>query len=141
MKHKDCLLGLLFIPWLLFSSDSLHARNCTKGKPCGKGCISLNKTCRIDSNNARTETTTSNNHEISQARSPSVLRRSKLRLPKVYVVTAQSIKTREAPFSKKVTGQYKQGQSVFVYQTDGSWARLSNMQPEEWVELEYLRMK
>jgi hypothetical protein len=37
--------------------------------------------------------------------------------------------------------KYKQGQRVFVYETQDAWARVSNMQPDEWVKLEALRLK
>ena len=141
MTNKERLLVSLIIPWLCYFQSDAHARNCVKGKPCGKGCIALNKTCRIDNNGKRDQKTDSYHRKYNQPRHPSVLRRSKLRLPKVYIVTARSVDAREAPFSKKVTGRYKLGQSVFVYTTEGTWARLSNMQPEEWVELKHLQLK
>ncbi|MEJ2611099.1 MAG: hypothetical protein P8179_13710 [Candidatus Thiodiazotropha sp.] len=139
MKHKDCLISLLVAPWLLTSPITLQARNCTKGKPCGNGCIAQNKTCRIESGDSQNRDP--NDQAQPTTRSPSVLIRSQQRLPKVYVVTAQSLQAREVPSGQKITGHYKFGQSVFVYQTHGSWARLSNMQPEEWVELKHLRLK
>ena len=141
MNNKERLLVLTITSCLCLLQNDTHARNCVKGKPCGNGCIAVNKTCRIDNQTNRARGTESSPGKGGDSRHPYVLRRSRLRLPKVYIVTAKSVEAREAPFSKKVTGRYKLGQSVFVYATEGPWARLSNMQPEEWVKLEHLQLK
>jgi len=30
----------------LFAANAAEAKTCTKGKPCGKSCIAVDKTCR-----------------------------------------------------------------------------------------------
>ncbi|MET0081245.1 MAG: hypothetical protein ABW119_22550, partial [Candidatus Thiodiazotropha lotti] len=57
----------------------------------------------------------------------------------VYQIVADEAYARKAPDSPVSTGRYKQGQRVFVYTTADGWARISNMQPEEWLELSNLR--
>ncbi|MFI0413015.1 MAG: hypothetical protein ACH255_02645 [Candidatus Thiodiazotropha sp.] len=129
-------LALTLISILTLSTPVLtHARNCIKGKPCGKGCIALNKTCRID--------TSPSSHDNTLRYSPnyhtgSIIRRTKHRLPTVHVITAKSIAAAEAPNSNRTSSHYKQGQRVFVYEIHKAWARISNMQSEEWLELKYL---
>ncbi|MEW8285451.1 MAG: SH3 domain-containing protein [Candidatus Thiodiazotropha endolucinida] len=121
-----------------------HARNCIKGKPCGKGCIALNKTCRIgtDPSGSGSGSGSGSTLRYDPALQPgAVIRRSVLKLPKVYIVTAESVNAKESPYSSNITGRYKQGQRVFVYETEHDWARISNMQPDEWVKLEALRLK
>jgi uncharacterized protein YgiM (DUF1202 family) len=132
MRHKDRFLVVLLVLIVSGIVNTLHARNCSKGKPCGKGCIAMNKTCHINE---------SKGHRPINRDQPKALRRSVLRLPKVYTVISESVQATQAPNSSKVTGHYKKGQSVFVYETTDGWARLSNMQPEEWVELKQLRRK
>lgn len=44
-------------------------------------------------------------------------------------------------FSSNTTGYYKQGQRVFVYETEDVWAWITNMQPDEWVQLEALHFE
>jgi hypothetical protein len=132
-------LALSLASALTLSSPTLtHARNCIKGKPCGKGCIALDKTCRIDASPS------SNDNVLRYdpgAQPGTIIRRSVLRLPKVAVVTAESVSAQQSPYSKTITRRYKQGQKVFVYETNDTWARISNMQPDEWVKLEVLRLK
>ncbi|MEW8525902.1 MAG: hypothetical protein AB2552_22960 [Candidatus Thiodiazotropha endolucinida] len=132
-------LALTLVSILTLNTPRLaHARNCIKGKPCGKGCIALNKTCRIDTQpNSKGYTL-----RYDPALQPgTVIRRSVLRLPKVYIVIADSVNAKESPYSSNITGRYKQGQRVFVYETERAWARISTMQPDEWVKLEALRLK
>jgi hypothetical protein len=124
-------LSALLTAWLVTIPVTTHAKNCTKGKPCGNGCIAKNKTCRID-NPLSPQSGNSQPH--------SVIRRSLLRLPKVYQVLA-TVYARQAPHSPVTTGYYKQGQSVFVYGIEDGWAQISNMQPEEWLNLKVLRPK
>ena len=31
---------------LVMAASAAEAKNCTKGKPCGKSCIAVTKTCR-----------------------------------------------------------------------------------------------
>ncbi|MCG7904645.1 hypothetical protein A3194_02595 [Candidatus Thiodiazotropha endoloripes] len=130
MQIKDCCYTLIVITAL--SSPSFHsqARNCIKGKPCGNGCIAKQKTCRIDG-----QTSTAPSSQANEL----VIRRTVLRLPKVYQITADEAYARKAPDSPVSTGYYKQGQRVFVYTTADGWARISNMQPEEWLELSKLQ--
>ncbi|MES9834428.1 MAG: hypothetical protein ABW139_19515 [Candidatus Thiodiazotropha sp. DIVDIV] len=131
----------IFIAATLFAcfsiSNNIFARNCIKGKPCGNGCIAKSKSCRKDL--PATTNTTTKSKTISHA--PSVIRRSFLKLPKVYQITIESVQAVDAPQSKTTTGHYKQGQKVFVYTIENGWARISNMQPEEWVELKSLTLK
>jgi hypothetical protein len=123
---------------ILSTPTFIHGKNCIKGKPCGNGCIALDKTCRIDAspnskdNILRYDPT---------AQPDTIIRRSALRLPKVAVVTAESVNAKQSPFSNTITKRYKQGQKVFVYETNDAWARISNMQPDEWVKLEALQLK
>ncbi|MES9824138.1 MAG: hypothetical protein ABW127_06865 [Candidatus Thiodiazotropha endolucinida] len=130
-------LALTLVSILTLNTPKLaHARNCIKGKPCGKGCIALNKTCRINKNPS--------NHDNTLRYSPtyppgSITQRTKFRLPEVHMIMAKSIATAEAPNSNRIISHYKQGQRVFVYETYNAWARISNMQPEEWLELKYLK--
>ncbi|PVV05721.1 MAG: hypothetical protein B6D77_18305 [gamma proteobacterium symbiont of Ctena orbiculata] len=113
-----------------------HARNCIKGKPCGKGCIALNKTCRIDASPSSRSSTL---RYSSTEQTGRIIHRMKHRLPKVHKITATSIAAVEAPNSNRTSREYKEGQRVFVYETYDTWARVSNMQPEEWLELKYLK--
>ncbi|MBW9257032.1 MAG: hypothetical protein K1566_08130 [Candidatus Thiodiazotropha sp. (ex. Lucinisca nassula)] len=130
MTIKSCCYALVALSALLATNHQTHARNCTKGKPCGNGCIAKQKTCRID-NPAIVLPNSQTNR--------SVIRRTVLRLPKVYQIVAEEAYAREAPDSIVSTGYYKQGQRVFVYKTSDGWARISNMQPEEWLQLDKLQ--
>jgi hypothetical protein len=127
-ERMPTLLCLLIC--LSFFSINIQARNCVKGKPCGNGCIAKNKTCRIGQ--GRSSTT---------QQSSSVMRRSQLILPKVYIVTSPSINATASPHSHKITGRYREGQNVFVYEIHNSWARLTNMEPNEWIKLKHLKLK
>ncbi|MES9894163.1 MAG: hypothetical protein ABW141_04620 [Candidatus Thiodiazotropha endolucinida] len=130
-------LALTLVSILILSTPiPTQARNCIKGKPCGKGCIALNKTCRIDTN----PSSHGNTLRYSPNYHPgSIIRRTKHRLPTVHVITAKSIAAAEALNSNRPSSHYKQGQRVFVYEIYNAWARISNMQPEEWLELKYLK--
>ncbi len=132
-KEHSFLLPILLLACFTISTQ-IHGRNCIKGKPCGNGCIAKSKSCRID---GVTTTTT----KPTTDHSSSVIRRSYIKLPKVYLVTAKSVYAVTAPQSKTVTAHYREGQKVFVYKTEDGWARISNMQPEEWLELKNLRSK
>lgn len=129
MTFKAGCYTLIAISALFTTSSQSFGQNCIKGKPCGNGCIAKQKTCRIDN--------PTNLNPSSQTNS-SVIRRTVLRLPKVYQIIAEEAYAREAPDSTVSTGYYKQGQRVFVYTTTDGWARISNMQPEEWLELSKL---
>ncbi|MES9828780.1 MAG: hypothetical protein ABW201_10980 [Candidatus Thiodiazotropha sp.] len=132
-------LALTLVSILTLSTPiPAYARNCIKGKPCGKGCIALNKTCRIDTQPSSKGYTLRYDPALQPG---AVIRRSVLKLPKVYIVIAESVNAKESPYSPNITGRYKQGQRVFVYETEHAWARISNMQPDEWVKLEALRLK
>jgi hypothetical protein len=136
MNIKQALAITLISILTLSIFTHSHARNCIKGKPCGKGCIALNKTCRIDKN----PSSNSNALHYSHAEQPgTIIHRMTHRLPKVHRITAKSVAATEAPNSTKHSRQYKHGQRVFVYETYDNWARISNMQPEEWLELKYLK--
>ncbi|MCG8027654.1 MAG: hypothetical protein N0E59_15520 [Candidatus Thiodiazotropha taylori] len=130
MQIKVSCYALITIAALSITTLQSHARNCIKGKPCGNGCIAKQKTCRID-NPAIVKPSSQTNR--------SVIRRTVLRLPKVYQIVTEEAYAREAPDSAVSTGYYKQGQRVFVYKTSHGWARISNMQPEEWLELHKLQ--
>ncbi|MCG8009805.1 MAG: hypothetical protein N0C81_19445 [Candidatus Thiodiazotropha lotti] len=130
MMIKASCYALIAISVLSITTLQSHARNCIKGKPCGNGCIAKQKTCRIDG---------PANSAPSDKPNRSVIRRTVLRLPKVYQIVAEDAYAREAPDSAVSTGHYKQGQRVFVYTTSDGWARISNMQPEEWLELNKLQ--
>jgi hypothetical protein len=132
-------LALSLVSTLTLSTPALtHARNCIKGKPCGKGCISLDKTCHIGANPSSHD----NILRYDPAAEPdAIIRRTIHRLPKVAVVTAESVNAKQSPDSNTIIKKYKQGQRVFVYETQDAWARVSNMQPDEWVKLEALRLK
>jgi hypothetical protein len=131
-------LALTLASTLILSTPMLtHARNCIKGKPCGKGCIALDKTCRIDANPSSND----NILRYDPAAQPgAIIRRSVLRLPRVAVVSVNSVNAMQSPASKTITKRYKQGQKVFVYETNDAWARVSNMQPDEWIKLEALQL-
>jgi hypothetical protein len=129
MQIKVCCY--LLISFFLLLPTSPHARNCIKGKPCGNGCIAKQKTCRIDDHSSKGSSSSTNPR--------SVIRRTVLRLPQVYQVNTESTYAREAPGSPVTTGNYKRGQRVFVYSIIDGWARISNMQPEEWLEISKLR--
>lgn len=136
MDIKQTLALALISILILGTSTLAHARNCIKGKPCGKGCIALNKTCRIDSSPG----SNSNVLRYSRAEQPgTIIHRMKHRLPKVHRITVRSIAAVEAPNSNRTSRKYRQGQRVFVYETYNTWARITNMQPEEWLELKYLK--
>jgi hypothetical protein len=133
------LLTLALISVLTLSVPSgVYAKNCIKGKPCGKGCIALDKTCRIDSS-------PSSHGKVliydPGAQPGTIIRRSALKLPRVAVITAGSVNAKQSPYSNTITKRYTQGQKVFVYETNDAWARISNMQPDEWVKLEVLQLK
>ncbi|MES9972372.1 MAG: hypothetical protein ABW092_20255 [Candidatus Thiodiazotropha sp.] len=130
-------LALTLVPILTISTLTLaHARNCIKGKPCGKGCIALNKTCRIDQSPSSNSTAL----HYSHAEQPgTIIHRMTHRLPKVHKIIANTVAAAEAPNSNRYNRHYKQGQRVFVYETYDNWARISNMQPEEWLELKHLQ--
>jgi hypothetical protein len=129
MQIKVCCYLLISVFLLLPTSS--HARNCIKGKPCGNGCIAKQKTCRIDG--------LSNKGSSNSTNPRSVIRRTALRLPKVYQVNTESTYAREAPGSPVTTSYYKHGQRVFVYSIIDGWARISNMLPDEWLEITKLR--
>lgn len=131
MQIKACCYALIAISALSSITFQSHARNCSKGKPCGNGCIAKQKTCRIES--------PASTAPSSSTTEKSVIRRTVLRLPKVYQIITDGAYARKAPDSPVSTGYYKQGQRVFVYTTTDGWARISNMQPEEWLELSKLR--
>ncbi|MCU7917648.1 MAG: hypothetical protein KZQ95_04750 [Candidatus Thiodiazotropha sp. (ex Epidulcina cf. delphinae)] len=102
----------------------------------------MDKTCRIGAGGAGNM----NRGSARSAKTPSsikdsTLRKSRLRLPKLYIVTARSVEAKDSPYSDETTGRFKEGQTVFVYETFDSWARLSNMQPQQWVRLEHLQLK
>jgi hypothetical protein len=138
MEIKQAL-ALSLVSILTFTMPTLtHAKNCIKGKPCGKGCIALDKTCRIDASPSSHD----NVLRYDPAAQPgAIIRRTLHRLPKVAVVTAESVNAKQSPDSNTIIKKYKQGQRVFVYETQDAWARVSNMQPNEWVKLEALRLK
>ena len=131
IKIRSLLIPVTTIIFLFFS-DAPQARNCVKGKPCGSGCISREKSCRIDS---------STDDTAVKDQPHTVIRRSFLQLPEVFTVIAKSVYAVEAPHSNIRTGHYKKDQNVFVYKTEKGWARISNMQPEEWVKLDKLKPK
>ncbi len=130
MRTKACCYALIAISALSSITCQSHARNCSKGKPCGDGCIAKQKTCRIDNPASAAPSGTTGRP---------VIRRTVLRLPKVYQIIADGAHARKAPGSPVSTSYYKQGERVFVYTTADGWARISNMQPEEWLELSKLR--
>lgn len=137
MDVRQALLFTLVSTLTLGIPTHTHAINCIKGKPCGKGCIALNKTCRIGTNPGSHDNTLRYDPGVQ---SGSIIRTTKHRLPTVHIITAASITTTEAPHSNRRSGhRYKQGQRVFVYETYDAWARISNMQPQEWLELKYLK--
>jgi hypothetical protein len=130
MQTKTFCYAIFVTIFLYSASFYTHARNCNKGKPCGNGCIAKQKTCRIENSADR--------DSASGAKQRSVIRRVFLRLPQVYQITTERTYAREAPDSPVTTGYYKQGQRVFVYTIADGWARISNMQPEEWIEISKL---
>ncbi|MES9991800.1 MAG: hypothetical protein ABW098_07595 [Candidatus Thiodiazotropha sp.] len=135
IKHA---LNLTLISSLILSIPSpTCARNCIKGKSCGKGCIALDKTCRIDSNPSSNDNTFRYNPGLQPG---TIIHRTRHRLPRVHRITAKSITAVDAPNSNKTNRKYREGQRVFVYETYDNWARISNMQPEEWLELKYLKL-
>ncbi|MEW8144079.1 MAG: hypothetical protein AB2777_22565 [Candidatus Thiodiazotropha endolucinida] len=136
MDIKQALAITLATSLTLGTPTLTQARNCIKGKPCGKGCIALNKTCRIDTDPGSNDNTL---RYSPRAQPGAIIRRTKLRMPKLHMVTTTSIQAAEAPNSNRIGSLYKRGQRVFVYETYEAWARISNMQPEEWIELKYLR--
>ncbi|MET0090882.1 MAG: hypothetical protein ABW068_12880 [Candidatus Thiodiazotropha sp.] len=137
MTSKDCFhIAWLLAACLSTSPESADARNCIKGKPCGNGCIALSKQCRIDS-----ETQGSDPQTVRLTHDPRVLRHIRLKLPRVYRVVSNTATAWQAPTSSIKTGRYRQGQSIFVYEVEGDWARVSNMSPQEWVELKHLQLK
>ncbi|MCU7905261.1 MAG: hypothetical protein KZQ76_05265 [Candidatus Thiodiazotropha sp. (ex Epidulcina cf. delphinae)] len=139
MIMKEYLLSSLIVLVLFGISDTIHARNCKKGKPCGNACIASGKTCRIGAGSMNRGSARSD--KTPPSTKDSTLRKSRLRLPKLYIVTAGSIEAKDSPYSDETTGRFKEGQTVFVYETFNSWARLTNMQPDQWVKLEYLQLK
>lgn len=142
MNIKDYLISSFIVTLFFLGPTTVNARNCIKGKPCGKGCIALTKQCRIDNSGALSKKSASNKTGYAApSHTRSILRKSKLRLPKVYTVTTTSVNANGAPYSSTITGHYREGQSVFVYETFESWARVTNMMPEEWVELKHLKLK
>ncbi|MET0066897.1 MAG: hypothetical protein ABW076_11195 [Candidatus Thiodiazotropha sp.] len=137
MTSKDCFpLAWLLAACLATAPGLAGARNCSKGKPCGNGCIAQNKQCRIDNHQHSTGSPT-----VRWTHDPGVLRRTRLKLPRVYRVVSESATAWQAPSSSVKTARYRQGQSVFVYETDGDWARVSNMSPAEWLERKHLQLK
>ena len=138
MEIKQALALTLVSALTLSTPTPIQARNCIKGKPCGKGCIALDKTCRIDASPGSHDNIL---RYDPTAQTGTIIRRSTQRLPKVAVVTAATLNAKQSPQSKTITRRYKQGQRVFVYETTDNWARISNMQPDEWVKLEALRLK
>jgi hypothetical protein len=137
MYTKPSLLALISISTLTlaFATD---AKNCIKGKPCGNGCIALDKTCRIDKSIGVGDSVLRLNPPTQPG---TIIHRHARRLPKVAVVTAESVNAKLNPQSKVITNRYRQGQRVFVYETNSTWARISNMQPDEWVKLDTLQLK
>jgi hypothetical protein len=138
MDIKQGLALSLALTLTLSTPILIHAKNCIKGKPCGKGCIALDKICRIDTSPSSHDNVLRYDPE---AQPNTIIRRSVLKLPKVAIVTADTVNAKQSPNSKTITKRYKQGQRVFVYETDDTWARISNMQPDEWVKLEALQLK
>ncbi len=137
MPSKECLSLVCMLSALLtLFPVSLSARNCIKGKPCGNGCIAQDKQCRIDH-----DSHTQDSRTLRLTRDPGVLRLSRLKMPQVYRVVSNSATARQAPGSDHETGRYRQGQSVFVYEVEDNWARVSNMSPQEWIELKHLELK
>jgi hypothetical protein len=124
---------------LTLSTPTLtYARNCIKGKPCGKGCIAQNKTCRVDSSPSSQDAVI----RFTPVKEPgAIIHSSALKLPTVATIITSTVNAKQSPTSNEITRRYKQGQSVFIYETNESWARISNMDPEEWVRLESLRIK
>lgn len=123
----------------------IHAANCIRGKPCGKGCISPDKNCRITASPVSSTSPISNDDKVLRydpsAQPGAIIHRSEHRLPRIAVVRTDKVNAKQSPTSNTTTRRYKQGQKVFVYETTDSWARISNMQPDEWVKLEALRLK
>ncbi len=137
MTSKDCFhFAWLLAACLLTAPGSTDARNCVKGKPCGNGCIAQNKQCRIDP-----QPRTADSQTVRLTHDPGVLRLSRLKMPRVYRVVSDSVTAWQAPQSRLSTGHYRQGQSIFVYEVAGDWARVSNLSPQEWVELKHLQLK
>jgi hypothetical protein len=137
MPSKECLsLICTLTVFLTLSPVSVSARNCIKGKPCGNGCIAQNKQCHLTPDNP-----TQDSQTLRLTRDPGVLRLSHLKMPRVYRVVSDRASARQAPGSGHVTGRYRQGQSVFVYEVEDNWARVSNMSPQEWIELKHLELK
>jgi hypothetical protein len=137
MPSKECLNFICMLTvFLTLFPVSVSARNCIKGKPCGNGCIAQNKQCHLTPDNR-----TQDSQPLRLSRDPGVLRLSHLKMPRVYRVVSDSASARQAPGSGHITGRYRQGQSVFVYEVEDNWARLSNMSPQEWVELKHLELK
>jgi hypothetical protein len=131
------VIALTLVSTLSFTiAPPTHARNCIKGKPCGKGCIALDKTCRIDSRTGAGDDTLRYDPGVKPG---SIIHRTQHRLPTVHRVKARSVVTSESPLVHSGDGhRYTRGQRVFVYETYNDWARISNMQPEEWLELRFL---
>ncbi|MBT2969183.1 MAG: hypothetical protein B6D72_04505 [gamma proteobacterium symbiont of Ctena orbiculata] len=136
MDIKQALALTLVSSLTLGITTQTHARNCIKGKPCGRGCIALDKTCRIDSNPGSND----NTFRYDPGRQPgAIIHRTRHRLPRVHRITAASVAASASPNSAGHNGRrYRQGQRVFVYETYNDWARISNMQPDEWIELKHL---
>ncbi|MEL0584948.1 MAG: hypothetical protein AAES65_08745 [Candidatus Thiodiazotropha sp. (ex. Lucinoma kazani)] len=142
MNIKDYLISSIIVTLFFFGPNTAYARNCIKGKPCGKGCIALDKQCRIDTNGVLSKKSVSNKiGHATPSHNRSTLRKSKLRLPKVYTVATTSVNATDAPYSNAITGHYREGQSVFVYETFKTWVRINNMKPEEWIEHRHLKQK
>ncbi|MEW8035410.1 MAG: hypothetical protein AB2556_00080 [Candidatus Thiodiazotropha sp.] len=136
MDIKQALALTLISSLTLSIPSTTHARNCIKGKPCGKGCIAVNKTCRIDSSPGSSDNTF---RYDPGSQAGVIIHRTVHRLPRVHRITAASVAASASPNPTGHTGpRYKLGQRVFVYETYNDWARISNMQPEEWIELKHL---
>ncbi|MEW8506576.1 MAG: hypothetical protein AB2598_07705 [Candidatus Thiodiazotropha sp.] len=136
METKQALVLTLISSFMLSLPSISQARNCIKGKPCGKGCIALDKTCRIESNPEGDDNTF---RYDPGTRPGTIIHRMNHRLPRLYRITAASVTASASPYSTDQVGpRYKQGQRVFVYETHNERARISNMHPEEWIELRFL---
>jgi hypothetical protein len=139
MATTEQALVISLITSLILNIPSLsYAKNCIKGKPCGKGCIALDKTCRINASPSGDDKTL---RYESGLKPGAIIRRTVHRLPRVHRVKTASVMASESPDTNtgKHTGQrYKRGQRVFVYETYNNWARINNMHPEEWIERKFL---
>ncbi len=135
---------ILIITSLFVLPVDLLAKNCKKGQPCGNSCISWSKKCHIGTSSYSSSRGSSYGSSIetssSYSNSSSSTQYSQ-RIPKVYIVIVDHVDAYISPNSQEVTGGYKKGDKVLVYHVLGEWARLTNTQPNQWVQFDSLKKK